>query len=92
MRSTQPMTITLPLEMAEMVKAKVASGEYATESDVVREGLRGLVLRDAAVEKWLRDDVLPTYDAMAANPGAALSADETWTQLEAHMAARTAKR
>ncbi|RVC71608.1 type II toxin-antitoxin system ParD family antitoxin, partial [Mesorhizobium sp. M2A.F.Ca.ET.046.02.1.1] len=36
MRNSQPLTITLPLEMAQMVKDKVASGEYATESEVIR--------------------------------------------------------
>ena len=51
MRTTQPLTITLPLEMAQMVKAKVSSGEYATESEVIRDGLRTLAARDAAVEK-----------------------------------------
>lgn len=45
MRTTQAFSITLPLDMAEMVKAKVASGEYATESEVIRDGLRTLVAR-----------------------------------------------
>ncbi|MEP6568000.1 MAG: type II toxin-antitoxin system ParD family antitoxin, partial [Mesorhizobium sp.] len=53
MRSTQPLTITLPLEMAQMVKDKVSSGEYATESEVIRDGLRTLAARDAAVDRWL---------------------------------------
>ncbi|MFP7725484.1 ribbon-helix-helix domain-containing protein [Lysobacter sp. D1-1-M9] len=33
MRSTRQFSITLPNEMAEVVKAKVAAGEYATESE-----------------------------------------------------------
>ena len=32
MRTTQQLSITLPREMAEAIKGKVASGEYATES------------------------------------------------------------
>jgi Arc/MetJ-type ribon-helix-helix transcriptional regulator len=32
--------VTLPSEMAARVKAKVASGEYASESEVIREGPR----------------------------------------------------
>ncbi len=32
MRSTQQLSVTLPTEMAQMVKAKVASGDYASES------------------------------------------------------------
>ena len=53
MRSTQQFSVTLPNEMAQMVKAKVASGEYATESEVIRDGLRTLVARDAALEKGI---------------------------------------
>lgn len=33
MRSTQQFSIISPNEMASMVRAKVAAGEYATESD-----------------------------------------------------------
>ena len=51
MRTTQSLSITLPIDMAEMVKAKVKSGEYATESEVIRDGLRTLAARDAAVER-----------------------------------------
>ncbi|MFF0953119.1 type II toxin-antitoxin system ParD family antitoxin [Rhizobium leguminosarum] len=91
MRTTQPLTITLPLEMAQMVKAKVSSGEYATESEVIRDGLRTLAARDAAVEKWLRDEVVPTYDEMKAHPERALSAEEVRRRLDARMAAHAKK-
>jgi antitoxin ParD1/3/4 len=50
MRSTQQMSITLPLEMAALVKAKVAAGEYASESEVIRDGLRELLARDRAMD------------------------------------------
>jgi putative addiction module CopG family antidote len=46
MRSTQQFSITLPNEMADAVRAKVAGGEYATESEVIREGLRALIAHD----------------------------------------------
>ncbi len=42
-----------------MVKAKVTSVEYATESEVMRDGLRTLQARDAALEKWLHEKVIP---------------------------------
>ena len=38
MRTTKQMSITLTHEMAEMVRAKVESGEYASESEVIRDG------------------------------------------------------
>ena len=35
-RTTQQLSITLPNDMADVVKAKVRTGEYATESEVIR--------------------------------------------------------
>lgn len=73
MRSTQQLSITLPNEMADLVRAKVATGEYATESEVIRDGLRTLLARDRTVEEWLRETVAPAYDALKANPSRAVS-------------------
>ena len=72
-RSTQQLSVTLPHEMAQMVRSKVASGEYATDSEVIRDGLRALQARDRAVETWLRGTVAPSYDALKADPARALS-------------------
>jgi antitoxin ParD1/3/4 len=75
MRSTQQLSITLPTEMAEAIKAKVASGEYATESEVIRDGLRALLARDRAVESWLQNQVGPAYDALKGDPSRAVTAE-----------------
>lgn len=48
--STQQLCIALPNDMAELVRTKVNAGEYATESEVIRDGLRVLLARDRAVE------------------------------------------
>ena len=42
MRSTQQLSITLPNELTVVLKAEVTSDEYAGESEVIRDGLRGL--------------------------------------------------
>ncbi|BCH30429.1 CopG family transcriptional regulator [Mesorhizobium sp. L-8-10] len=76
MRSTQQFSITLPNEMAQMVKAKVSSGEYASESEVVRDGLRALQARDKALDTWLRTEVAVAYDELKADPGRALSVEQ----------------
>ena len=68
MRTTRQLSVTLPNDMADRVKAKVASGEYASESEVIRDGLRALQERDRAVEQWLRQDVALAYDAIKADP------------------------
>jgi putative addiction module CopG family antidote len=76
MRTTRQMSVTLPNEMARMVREKVASGEYASESEVIRDGLRALQARDRAVDSWLREQVGPAYDAMKADPSRGVSPDE----------------
>lgn len=85
MRTTQQMSITLPNDMAKLVKDKVASGAYASESEVIREGLRALQARDAAVERWLREEVAPTYDAYKAAPGRSSPLSEAAGRLGAFM-------
>ncbi len=87
MRTTQSLSITLPIEMAEMVKAKVASGEYATESEVIRDGLRTLLARDVAIEKWLVEEVVPTLDKLEAHPERVLTLEEARSRLNARAAA-----
>lgn len=81
MRSTQQLSITLPNEMADLIRAKVAAGEYATESEVIRDGLRVLLARDRAVEDWLRETVAPAYDALKADPSRAISAEHVRSAL-----------
>jgi len=87
MRTTQQLSITLPNEMANVVKAKVRAGEYASESEVIRDGLRALMARDRAVESWLHDQVGPAYDALKTDPSRAVSVD----QVRARLAAEHAK-
>ena len=83
MRSTQQFSITLPNEMAELVRAKVAAGEYATESEVIREGLRALLAQDRAVESWLKDQVGPAFDALKADPSRAVEIKDVRARLAA---------
>ena len=84
-------TVSLPAAQASYIDALVAAGTYASASEVVRAGLRALQERDAAIERWLRDEVAPTYDAMKANPGRGLSADQVTAALAARHAARVKK-
>jgi len=92
MRTTQQLSITLPTDMAEAIKAKVASGEYATESEVIRDGLRVLMARDRAVEHWLRDQVAPAYDALKVDPSRAVSVKQVRARLAAEHKRARAKR
>lgn len=92
MRTTQQFSITLPNEMADLVKTKVAAGEYATESEVIRDGLRVLMARDRAVEDWLRQEVAPAHDALKADPARAVSVDKVRSALSAEHKKATARK
>ena len=83
--------MTLPNELAAAVRAKVAAGEYATESEVIRDGLRVLLARDRAVEDWLRKDVAATYDKLEADPSRAVAVGAVKARLAAAQAKATKK-
>ncbi len=83
MRTTQQMSITLANDMADIVKAKVRAGEYASDSEVVRDGLRVLMARDRAMESWLHNEIGSAYDSLKADPSSALRADQVRVRLMA---------
>jgi antitoxin ParD1/3/4 len=68
-------TISLPAEQSAFLDAQLAKGNYASASEIVRAGLRALQDQEIAVERWLQEEVAATYDAMKANPGRAITAD-----------------
>jgi antitoxin ParD1/3/4 len=82
MRSTQQFSITLPTEMAEIVEQKVRSGDYASVSEVVRDGMRALMERDAAVERWLREEVVAGHAEYMADPSKAVPSSEVLDRIK----------
>ena len=88
MATIEKRTFSLPAEHAAFIDAQVASGAFASASEVVRAGLRALQERDAAVERWLRNEVGATFDAMQAAPTRALPAKAVFDEIRAHHAAR----
>jgi antitoxin ParD1/3/4 len=81
-------TISLPSEHAAFIDAKVASGDYASASEVVRAALRALQERDEAVERWLKEEVAPVYDRMKADPKSGVPVREAFARIRAHHAKR----
>lgn len=95
--NSQRLTITVPAEIADAVRAKVASGEFDTAGDVLstsflhhfgdgRDVMLGL--GDEAFDDLLRREVLPVLDALEADPGSGLSLE----QVRASLAERRAQR
>ena len=62
-------------------KVKVRAGEYASESEVIRDGLRALMARDRVIEAWLLNG--GSRGAGERRSRRALSADQVREQLEA---------
>lgn len=83
MRTTQQLSITLPFALAEAVKTKVASGEYASESEVIREGLRALIAQDRAIDNWLFESMASALDRTQADPSRLLTAEQVRAELAA---------
>lgn len=55
------MQITLTPEIEVIIKQKVASGNYASETEVIKESLRLLEERDQEKLKFLREDLAAAY-------------------------------
>ena len=91
MPGTEKRTFSLPAEHAAFIDAKVKSGSYASGSEVVRAGLRALQERDAAVERWLREDVARTYDGVKSGRIGTHDAGEVFDALRARQAEKTGR-
>lgn len=86
MPAVEKRTISLPPAQAHYIDALVQGGTYASASEVIRAGLRALQERDAVVERWLHDEVLPVYDAMQTDPSRGLTGDQVIAAMRAHHA------
>jgi antitoxin ParD1/3/4 len=76
--STKPMqqvSIMLPHDLAEIIDGKIRSGAYVSASEVVCDGLRALLERDAAVEQWLREDAAAGYAECMADRSKGIEAE-----------------
>jgi antitoxin ParD1/3/4 len=89
MSAVQKRTVSLPGEQAAFIDAKVAAGDYASASEVVRAGLRALKERDDAIERWLQNEVAPAYDAMASSPERGIPGQQAFAALHERHARRT---
>ncbi len=83
MRLTEQYSITLPRSMARAIEKKVASGAYASVSEVVREGIRSLVDdRDAHLERWMRTEIVARHKRYLANPTDVIPLEKVFARFE----------
>lgn len=89
MESTRRLDIELPEDVADAVEARVRAGEYASVSEMIQEGLRALaerdddLLRDPAVEQWLRESVVPEAQRVREGKARWYSPEEVRARLDA---------
>jgi antitoxin ParD1/3/4 len=76
-------TESLPAKQTTFIDTQVRAGASASATEVVRDGLRALQERDAAVEEWLRSEVAPIYDAMRADPTRGIPAEKVFAEVPA---------
>jgi putative addiction module CopG family antidote len=81
-RSQISLTITDEAAI-EFVRGKVRSGEYASESDVIHEGLKALKEESEERERWEREVLLPAHDRLMADPSSAIPIEQVERNLEA---------
>jgi antitoxin ParD1/3/4 len=51
MQSAEKLSITLPPEMASFIRQKVESGLYGSNSEIIREAMRGLMERERLLDR-----------------------------------------
>jgi antitoxin ParD1/3/4 len=84
-----PIHVTLTDEATiQFVRAKVRSGEYASEADMVRESLSILRDDEAELERWLEEEIAERARNLDADPSSAIPIEE----VEAHLAERRRRR
>jgi antitoxin ParD1/3/4 len=69
MAQAQPVTVSLPPEMAAMMRQKVEDGEYSSVSEVVREALRDWSRKQSAEQRELQELRALLQEAIDGGPG-----------------------
>ena len=95
MSTIERMTITMPCEMASVVKAAVDAGDYASTSEVIREAVRDWRAKRATQQRELqalKDDIQKGLADLSAGRLKGLDADRIAAQGRKLLASRSPSR
>lgn len=90
-------TISIPVEVADGMRAKVAAGDYADLGELVQEALLALTLdrlgrKHPVADEWIKTEVLSAMEEYDRDPATAFTVDEVLAHLRADAAADEAAR
>jgi antitoxin ParD1/3/4 len=88
MLSIKKPTISLLFESAAFLDARTSSGAHTSMSKVKRTEFQALQESVEPIERWLRDEVAPTYDKMKANPKRGVVASKVFADIRTRHAAQ----
>jgi antitoxin ParD1/3/4 len=82
--ATQEFTITLPKDVVEIVRAKVSSGQYASENEFIETAIveAARPSHDDGLEHWIQTEGVRRCEAMDADPSRGLTFEEIKASLE----------
>lgn len=81
MSTAEKISIALPAEMVLSIRSAVATGEYASSSEVVRDALRDWTQKRSLRQQGV-DDLRQVWQAARADTTPGVSADDVLDRLE----------
>jgi antitoxin ParD1/3/4 len=86
MATVEKISIALPPDLVSLVKSAVASGDYASTSEVIRDALRDWKQKRQAIELEQEELRLLIHQGMASGPS--MDAEEVFARLRQKYSAR----
>lgn len=89
MDQAEKLSVTVTAQMAQMIREKVDSGQYATASEVIRAGLRALQAEEEERADRL-EAIKARIRASIEDPGPGHSNEEVFAEVRARLMAKAA--
>lgn len=89
MDQAEKLSVTVTPQMAQMIREKVESGQYASASEVIRAGLRALQYEEEERAERL-EAIKARIRASIEDPGPGYSNEEVFAEVRARLMAKSA--
>ncbi|MEL6436422.1 MAG: type II toxin-antitoxin system ParD family antitoxin [Pseudomonadota bacterium] len=86
MSTIQKRTFSITEKQSAFIDKLVERGDYASASEVIREGIRAVQERDAELDAWLRGPVMEAARKLDENPESGIPIDEVFARLRMEQA------